>query len=177
MVSSLESRARLEAVAGRQAGYVTAAQALACGYSHQAQWYHRDRGHWIPVRRGIVRLAERDPSPHERFLVAALWAGPGSVVSHFSAVAVHGLGRTPPRARAAVIAPARRVRQHDEFQVRVGEVPAQERQDAGGFEVTTPARTLADVRASRTPMGRRWLAAALERGLVTPMEAADLAQR
>src|SRR5947208_8386583 len=48
---------------------------------------------------GLHRVAGAPPTPWQRYLAAALWAGNGSVVSHTSAVAAWGLqddrGATP----------------------------------------------------------------------------------
>lgn len=160
MTSSRAARLRLVAVASRQAGYVTARQAVDAGYSHQAQWYHRDRGHWVPVRRGIVRLADHPASPRERFVVACLVAGPTAVVHRFSALEVHGIRRPGPV----------------DVQVSTTNVPDGDRQDGGGFAVTTPLRSLRDVDAARRPEGPRWLERAVRLGLVSPEDAARLRQ-
>lgn len=173
MTSSLVARRRLDAIADRQAGYVTTRQALDAGYSHQAQWYHRERGHWVSVRRGIVRLAERPRSPHERFVVACLVAGADSVVCRFSALDVHAI-RQVTLTTVHLWVPSGAWRRPDGLTLHAGEVPAPDRTDAGGFLVTTPVRTLRDVHAAERPEGPAWIRRAVRLGLVTTDEAAGI---
>ena len=44
---------QIRTVAGEQAGYFTAAQAKAIGYEYPQQHFHRTRGNWDQVERGI----------------------------------------------------------------------------------------------------------------------------
>jgi hypothetical protein len=51
-------------VAAEQGGYFTAAQAREAGYAYSQQHYHRSRGNWLPIDRGIFRLnASISPCP------------------------------------------------------------------------------------------------------------------
>src|SRR5689334_10230139 len=74
-------------LASQQAGYFTAEQAMANGFSPQLLSHHAQRGTFIRVRRGLYRLARFPSSPHEEIIAA--WLGFGSkkaVVSHESAL-------------------------------------------------------------------------------------------
>ncbi|MGF1664307.1 MAG: hypothetical protein ACFCVG_17890 [Kineosporiaceae bacterium] len=173
MTSSRETRARLLDVARRQAGYFTAAQAVDVGYSHQAQWYHRERGHWAVAARGVFRDAAQPPSPHEDLVLAWLWAGDDAVVSHVSAGRVHGLRPVPARP-AHVTGGRRRTRSNPDVVLHIGSVGAEDRQDGGGFPVTTPMRTLSDLRPWRPWVFRTWLPQAVDRGLLTREQASAL---
>lgn len=176
MTPTRATRDRLEALAQHQAGYVTSRQALEAGYSHQAQWYHRDRGHWVPVRRGIVRLAGHPRSPDERLVVASLRLGSEATVWRFSALEVHGIRRPGPR-RVELLAPRPPWRDDPEVSVRPGEIPPADRQEAGGFPVTTPLRTLRDVGAKRRPEGPRWVERAVRLGLASVEESREFLPR
>jgi hypothetical protein len=173
MGSSREAHRRLHALAQQQAGYFTAAQAVAAGYSHQTQWYHRDRGHWAVAARGVFRDSGWPPSPDEDLVVAWMWAGPAAVVSHVSAARVHGFRPVPTRP-AHVTGGRRRTRPNPQVVVHIGTVGPGDVQDGGGFPVTTPRRTFADLRLTRPWVFRAWLPQAVDRGLLTTEQAEEL---
>jgi predicted transcriptional regulator of viral defense system len=87
-----ELRRQLFAAAAQQGGYFTAAQAKAVGYSYQAQAHHITAGNWRRVGRGLFRLAEWAPQPHDDLFRWLLWSRRQGVISHESALSVHGLG-------------------------------------------------------------------------------------
>lgn len=85
-------------VASGQHGYFTAAQARACGFQRSLLTYHTRTGKFIRVHRGVYRLRDY-PSSH-REEVAAAWLAVGkerAVVSHESALDLHGLSDVIPR--------------------------------------------------------------------------------
>ena len=88
-------RRRLFDLAWGQAGYFSAAQAKHIGYSHQAQAYHAAAGNWMRVDRGIFRLAEWVPDIHDDLARWSLWSRGRGVVSHETALAVHGIVEFP----------------------------------------------------------------------------------
>jgi predicted transcriptional regulator of viral defense system len=74
-------------VASTQQGYFTTAQARACGFDTNLISYHKQRGRFIPVLRGVYRL--RDYPSSNRGDVVAAWLSVGrdvAVVSHESAL-------------------------------------------------------------------------------------------
>jgi predicted transcriptional regulator of viral defense system len=89
-------RLRLAALAGRQSGYFTAAQARSVGYSYQAQKFHTDRGNWLRIDRGIFRLPEWPTAVHDNLVRSSLWARGLAIVSHDTALSVHDLGDANP---------------------------------------------------------------------------------
>ncbi|NVI87829.1 type IV toxin-antitoxin system AbiEi family antitoxin domain-containing protein [Actinomadura sp. BRA 177] len=107
-----EPRARLWRRAARQRGYFTAAQALEDGYSYQAQHFHVRRGNWTRVDRGIYRFREFADLPageNDHLARWTLWSRGLAVVSHSTALGVHGLvGPAPSAVMAAVPACLRR---------------------------------------------------------------------
>lgn len=140
-------RRALQAVAFQQAGYFTAAQALEVGYSYQAQKYHVDAGNWVRVDRGLFRLPEWPASHDDVFVRWSLWSGGRGVISHDSALAVHGLSDVDP-VKVHLTVPSGFGAVDEMVTLHVGEVPEQERETRRGWAVTTPLRTLVDAAAS-----------------------------
>lgn len=88
-------------IALRQRGHVTTAQAAACGFSRQLLNYHHHRGSLDRVGHGIYRLPAVPPRPDDacaRFHLLAHdgWGRAVGVVSHASALHLHGLLDPPP---------------------------------------------------------------------------------
>ncbi len=86
-------RQELRAVAAPQHGFFTAAQAMMAGYAYASQRYHTDQGEWVKVDRRIYRLAEwTETHPNDDLIRWSLWGNGRAVVSHTTALWVHGLG-------------------------------------------------------------------------------------
>ena len=89
-------REQLRAVAERQAGYFTAAQATDAGYPDSLHVYHAREGHWEKVQRGIYRLADFPKPDWPELVIWSLWSrdrngDPQIVYSHETAEMIHGL--------------------------------------------------------------------------------------
>ncbi len=141
-----ELRRRLLQVAGRQSGMFTAAQARDVGYSYPAQKYHVDHGNWTRIDRGVFRLAEWPPGPHEDLVRWVMWSGNRGVISHDSAMAVHELGEIDP-ARIHMTVPPGFRRSAPGLVLHRTVLPVDDIQHHEGVPVTTPVRTLLDVAA------------------------------
>lgn len=164
----LDLRRRLDAVTFAQAGYFTAAQARTVGYSYQAQKYHADTGSWVRARRGLFRLAGWPDEPDDEYVRATLWSRSLGVVSHDSALAVHGLSDVEPTAIHLSVPPGFRAK--DPTVVTHHQtVPAADIEQRRAWQVTTPLRTLADVAADDLSQEHvnRAVSDALTRGLTT----------
>ncbi|MEV4844144.1 type IV toxin-antitoxin system AbiEi family antitoxin domain-containing protein [Micromonospora matsumotoense] len=165
----LTKRRALFQLAARQHGYVTAAQAVEAGYSHQAQKYHVDRGNWVRVDRAVFRLLDWPAHPEDHLVRWVLWSGGLGVVSHASALSVHDLGDLDP-AKVHLSVPARFRRSASEIVLHRPLPPDIDIEDREGFRVTTPSRALAECAQAR--IEQHWLdgavAEALSRGLTTP---------
>ncbi|HMJ03030.1 MAG TPA: DUF559 domain-containing protein [Conexibacter sp.] len=61
----------------------------------------------VPLHRGVYAFGHRQLRIEGRWLAAVLAAGPGAVLSHRDAVALHGLRPPPDSARVSVTSPAR----------------------------------------------------------------------
>ncbi len=139
-------RRQVEALAFAQAGYFTAAQALEAGYSYQAQKYHADAGNWVRVDRGLFRLPAWPSRPDDPYVMWTLWSGGQGVVSHESALQVHGLSDVDP-ANIHLTVP-QGFRAVDPMVVtHIGELPPGDVEEREAWAVTTPLRTLADLAA------------------------------
>lgn len=137
-------RRRLFAVAAGQSGYFTAAQAREVGYSYQAQAHHVGVENWMRVDRGIFRLAEWVLDVHDELVRWALWSKGRAVISHETAMSVHGIGEFE-SARVQLTVPVR-------FSMRDGAVKLHHVDLAdsdviarAGFRVTTPIRSIVDM--------------------------------
>ena len=71
--SSKELARKLRALAARQQGCFTAAQAVETGYADSVHLYHVKIGNWIRVFRGVYRFADEPETPAARCMAALLW--------------------------------------------------------------------------------------------------------
>lgn len=142
-------RRSLHALAFQQAGYFLAAQAIGVGYSYQAQKYHVDAGNWVRVDRGLFRLPEWPPEADDVFVRWTLWSDGRGIVSHDSALAIHGLSDVDPVHIHLTVPPGFRA-VDDLIILHQADVPEDEYEQRRGWMVTTPLRTLVDVAASST---------------------------
>lgn len=161
-------RRALHELAFHQAGYFSAAQAKDLGYSYQAQKYHVDHGNWIRVDRGLFRLPGWPSAGEDAYARWTVWSGGMAVVSHDSALAVHGLSDANP-ARIHLTLPLSARARDEALVVHPGDIPESEVESRGAWAVTTVGRTLIDVAGGSTPqeLVDDAVANALTRGLTT----------
>lgn len=162
-------RRRLFALAAEQAGYFTAAQAKAAGYSYQAQAHHVKAGNWYRVDRGLFRLAEWVPEAYDDLVRWTLWSKGRGVVSHATALSVHGVGEfESPRVDLTV--PHGFTATDDAVQLFVAELPAEDVLPRTGYRVTTVLRSLIDVAAidADSEQLARAIGDAIKAGTATP---------
>jgi predicted transcriptional regulator of viral defense system len=161
-------RRRLLAIAARQSGYFTAAQALDAGYSYPAQGYHAKRGNWLRVDRGIYRFPEWPTGPREDLVRWSLWSRGRAVVSHETALSVHELGDVDPAHVHLTVPPNFRQKNPGAFIHRADLAP-RDVEEHEGFSVTTPLRSLFDVAAGELDLDQlgQAIAEALARGMTT----------
>jgi predicted transcriptional regulator of viral defense system len=169
MTQRRDAQNELRALAYRQAGYFSAAQAVKIGFSHQAQKHHVDHGNWLRVERGIFRLRDWPATIEDSFVLWTLWSGERGIISHESALAVHDLGVLDP-AHVHLTVPQGFRAQHPAVVTTHGSLEPADVEDRGAFRVTTPLRTLLDVAAGQAGQEAVTDAVteALDRGLVTP---------
>lgn len=159
-----------------QAGYFTAAQALAAGMDRSTLRHHaRPGGRYERVRRGLYRLRHFPSGPHED--VVAAWLplrDAGAIVSHESALDLYGLSDVIPRAIHLSLPRAKRgQRPRPGVQLHTLQEPPgqQEVREVAGLPVTTPERTIVDCLEAGTQLEQIELAVrqALDRSLTTPV--------
>jgi predicted transcriptional regulator of viral defense system len=142
-------RRRLFSLAAEQAGYFTAAQAKSIGYSYQAQAHHVAAGNWLRIDRGLFRLTEWIPDPHDDLARWTLWSRGRGVVSHETALSVHGVGEFESARVHLTVLPS--FRMHDDsVALHYAELPDADVVACKGFRVTTPIRSIIDI-AARSP--------------------------
>ncbi len=89
----LDLRRRLNELAFGQAGYFTASQAKAVGYTYQAQKYHVDRGNWSRIDRALFRLPGWPSAAEDVYARWWVWSEGLGVISHESQQPAHQRAR------------------------------------------------------------------------------------
>lgn len=161
-------RRRLFVLASTQGGYFTAAQARAVGYSYQAQAHHVSAGNWHRIERGLFRLAEWAPEPHDELVRWSLWARGQGVVSHETALAVDAIGEFESPRVHLTVPPGFRKRDQA-VTLHRAELPDEDIQARLGYRLTTVTRSLIDVAVEGVDEDQlaRAISEAVERGLTT----------
>lgn len=176
-----EPRTRLWRRAAAHRGYFTAAQALEDGYSYPLQHFHTQRGNWLRVDRGLYRFREYADLPtetHDHLIRWQLWSGGRAVISHATALGVHGLGIVHPAEIHLTVPQGFRKRDAAVVMHHAHLDPA-EVQERDGLKVTTPVRAIAESAADG--LGQDAIDAAvaslLDRGDATRAQLLRAAQR
>ena len=148
-----DRRQKLNVVASGQQGYFTAKQALACGYSHRLQHYHKEKGHWDEIERGFFRLSYFPPSPNEDFVRWSFWSRnrkdePQGVISHDTALALHELSDILPSKIHLTVPPLFRKKPAGGCVLHRQILRPEEIEKREGFLVTTPLKTITDAAQS-----------------------------
>ena len=136
--------------AEQQAGYFTAKQAAAAGFSRHVLWTNTRSGRFLRVSRGVYRLVQFPASPLEDLFVAWLRCGPKSVISHDSALAVYDLSGVIP-GEVHVTVPRSASRRRPGIQQHTKSIDPAEITNREGLPVTSVSRTIADVASAGLP--------------------------
>jgi predicted transcriptional regulator of viral defense system len=155
-------------LASEQAGYFTAAQAKQIGYSYQAQAHHVAAGNWSRIDRGLFRLVEWLPDVHDDLVRWSLWSRGQGVVSHETALAVHGVSEFE-SAWVHLTVPQGFTMRDDVVVLHREELSDADIEVRTGFRVTTPLRSLIDIAATAPDEEQlaRAVGEAMQRGLVS----------
>jgi len=162
-----------------QAGYFTAEQAVAAGYSPQLLHKYLSNGRVARVRRGIYRLVHFPASEHGDLVVLWLWAEQAGVFSHQTALALHDLSDVLP-AKVHMTMPAawrrRRLRLPTGLVPHYADLGEADRTGFSAVPITTPRRTLRDcIEANLSPdLLRQAVLQARRRGLISRNDQAEL---
>lgn len=163
---------RLFDVASSQSGYFTTKQAAECGYSTHLLRKHMHAGRVIRPQRGIYRIVHFPSSEHEELVVAWLWSERLGVLSHQTALSLHGLSDILPAHVHLTLPEAwrtRRLRVPAGVVLHHADAELEARSWFGSVPATSAGRTLRDcAEAGLSPeLLRQAAQQALRRGLVT----------
>lgn len=161
-------------LAERQAGYFTAAQAVEAGVSRRALSGRARRGDIERVRYGLYRLRHFPDQPFEDVIAACLWAGPGTVASHETAMVVHGISDAMP-ASIHVTVPREFRGRSPGVVVHRAPLDEGEQETRENVPLTTLPRTLRDVAESSDPsLVRQAVEQAVSRGVMSRRQLREL---
>lgn len=141
---------QLVLMAANTGGYFTAKQALDSGYSYRLQHYHKGKGHWEEIDRGVFRLANYPNTPYEDLIRWSLWSRnredvPQAVVSHETALTVHESGDTMPGKIHLTVPPGFRKDPPGGCVLHYASLGPAVLENRGGFYVTNSIQTIIDV--------------------------------
>lgn len=138
-------------LASRQYGLFPRAQAQAVGLTERLIEMRLRTGRWVRVAPGVYGLPGVPPSWRRDLMAACLQAGPGGVVSHEAAAALHGLATMTPGPVVVMLAHGDhqhlrtgRLRQSTDLRLHHCTV-------VDGIPVTTVARTIVDLAGAVRP--------------------------
>lgn len=138
---------RLYAQAAEQEGLFTTKQAAQAGYSAQLLIHHVRAGNIVRLRRGIYRLVHYPVGEHEELVSTWLWSEREGVLSHRTALSLHGLSDVLPAEIELTVPSAwrrRRLRRPGGLELHFADLEPGDRAWFGPVPVTTPLRTLRD---------------------------------
>lgn len=132
-----------------QQGYFSAQQAVQAGFSYRMHSHYKQAGQWLEIDRGVFRLAQFPNSPDEDYVRLSLWSRdregkPQAVISHDSALAIHGLSDVMTSKIHFTVPSTFRKKTPKGCVVHKGIVSADEKELREGFFVTKPLRTIID---------------------------------
>ena len=160
-------------IAAAQGGYFTTDQASEAGYAYSQQHFHVSRGNWLKIERGLFRLRGFPTVEREDLIRWSLWSHnrkgiPQAVVSHDTALVVHGLSDIMPARIHLTVPRGFRKRVPPGCVLYRQALLPEEIESRMGYQVTTPLRTLLDVADSGLSQEHlnRAVSDALERGIV-----------
>jgi predicted transcriptional regulator of viral defense system len=162
-------------VAASQEGLFTTRQAASAGYSPPLLAHHQKAGRIARVRRGIYRLIHYPPGEHEELVTAWLWSDNQGVISHQTALSLHGLSDVLPT-QIHLTLPlswrSRRFRVPNGIRLHFADVPPADKTWIDAVPLTSTPRTLNDcaVAGVSPDLLRQAAKQALARGLVTRSE-------
>jgi predicted transcriptional regulator of viral defense system len=169
----LDRERELFKLADQQAGYFTAGQAKALGYSYRVQHHHRSQGNWLDKGWGIFRLRDYPTSSDEQFVELSLWSrdkrgNPQAVVSYESALSLYELTDLLPANLHLTVPSSFRKVPPEGVVLHKGTFKEGEVKERSSFRITSPLRTLLDIAVSHVSPEHveQAVTEAVERGLV-----------
>jgi len=143
---------RVAAIAGRQHGVVTVEQLREAGVSETSIRRGVEAGRLHRLHRGVYAVGHRSLSWRGRWLGAVLAAGDGAVLSHLSASALWQFLRPMSGPTHVTVGAAARRKSRPGLQFhRSRTLASHDITRRHGIAVTTPARTISDIRGEIEP--------------------------
>jgi hypothetical protein len=143
---------RIAAVAGRQHGIVTVAQLRDAGFDESAVRRAIQAGRLHRIHRGVYAVGHRSLSWRGRWTAAVLAVGDGAALSHTCAAALWGFLRPIPGPIHVILdARSGRARRRGIALHRCSTLSRGDLTRRHGIAVTTPARTIEDIRGTIEP--------------------------
>ncbi|MFL5816503.1 MAG: DUF559 domain-containing protein [Conexibacter sp.] len=136
---------RIWRLADRQHGVVSRRQLVAVGVGNRAIGDRLARRLLVPLHRGVYAFGHRQLRTEGRWLAAVLAVGPGAVLSHRDAAALHGVRTTPEGRRISVSTPAHARAIEGVWVKGRRALTADDVAVVRAIPVTSPARTLVDL--------------------------------
>lgn len=146
-VERRELRRKLFNLAAQQGGYFTAAQAKDVGYSYQAQAHHIESGNWERTGRGLFRLVEWVPESDDDLARWTLWSKGRAIVSHETALSVHGIGEFESALVHLTVPPGFSMRD-DALALHFACLQGNDVLQQKGYRTTTASRSIIDIAAT-----------------------------
>jgi hypothetical protein len=144
--------ARVPVIAGRQHGVITHEQLAVCGLDKSAVTRRVQAGRLHRWHLGVYAVGHRSLSWRGRWLAAVLAAGHGAVLSHTSAAALWQFLRPIPGPLHVTLGAAVRRKPRPGLQFhRSRTLTSSHVTHRYGIAVTTPARTIEDIRGTIEP--------------------------
>jgi len=178
---TLEARHLLHAIALTQGGFFTAKQACDAGYQYSHLAYHVHAGNFVRSGRGLYRLKDIPSGEYEDLVRLALWSRdrgdvPQAVVSHDTALALHGLSDVMPSRVHLTVPPTFRKSSPRGVVLHKARLTPADLEDREGFRITTPLRTLIDAATTKSVSDEQFnkaVADALDKGLIRKSQIAS----
>src|SRR6266545_7942153 len=151
--------ASISHLAANQHGVVSAAQLERAGIRRRGRGRRVAASHLHPIHRGVYAVGHRKLSSEGRWMAAVLASGEGAVLSHTSAAELWGIWHRyrsagsdePVPVHTSVPTTAGKRQRTGIVLHRSSSLIARHCTRRDGIPVTTPARTLADVRSLLSP--------------------------
>jgi hypothetical protein len=132
-------------LADRQHGVVSRRQLAALGVDRSAIDRRLSRGLLVPLHRGVYAFGHRQLRTEGRWLAAVLAAGPGAVLSHRDAAALHGMRALAESRKVSVTIGGAARAMPGVWLYRRRVLAEEERTLVRTIPATSPARTLVDL--------------------------------
>jgi very-short-patch-repair endonuclease len=137
--------ALISALADRQHGVVARRQLVELGVNDRAIHARLSRGLLVPLHRGVYAFGHRRLTLEGRWLAAVLAVGPGAVLSHRDAAALHRMRKPPESAKVSVSTASAAKGTPRLWVYRRRQLTEEDVTTVKGIPVTSPARTLVDL--------------------------------